>query len=344
MANEETITILVTAHFLPAWLERLQRISPNLNVILRPTDWDEKIPDELWHDVEILYTFPSFMHFPTRQQAPRLRWIQLYSAGADRLMQHELYQTDVQVTTASGVHATAIGEYVLMTMLAWFHRLPTLFSWQHERLWPRGVQRSSQFQPEELRDKTIGIVGYGSIGREVARLATAFGMRVLAMQRGNDHRDPGFIFPGVGDHEGTLPERYYSPQQLHEMLAECDVVVAGVPLTTETRGLFDDAAFRAMKSTAFFVNIARGDVADEDALIRALEEQRIAGAALDVFHQEPLPASSPLWSMPNVLISPHITGVNGQYDERAATIFIENVRQYVQKQPLYNLVDKGRGY
>jgi phosphoglycerate dehydrogenase-like enzyme len=164
------------------------------------------------------------------------------------------------------------------------------------------------------------------------------------MQRGTDHRDHGFQFPGVGDPEGRLPERYYSPEQLHEMLSESDIVLIAVPLTPQTQGMFDKAAFHAMKSTAFLVNIARGDVCNEADLISALQEKQIAGAALDVFQQEPLPSDSPLWHLPNVFISPHISGLTPEYDKRVAMIFAENLRRYLAGEPLYNVVDKQLGY
>jgi phosphoglycerate dehydrogenase-like enzyme len=231
-----------------------------------------------------------------------------------------------------------------MVILDWFHHFPLLQEWQKRGEWPPASEQEALFTPEELRGKTSGIVGYGSIGRQVARLASAFGMHVLAMQRGTDHRDRGFHFPGIGDLEGTIPERYYTPDQLHEMLGESDVVVIAVPLTPKTREMFDAAAFRAMKPTAFLVNIARGDIIDEKALIQALEEKQIAGAALDVFDQEPLPSTSPLWHLPNVFISPHVTGLTSQYDERALTIFYENLRRYLAGEPLLNVVDKTLGY
>src|SRR5260370_26040338 len=193
---------------------------------------------------------------------------------------------------------------------------------------------------KELRGKSMGIVGYGRIGRQVVRLAQAFGMRIFVIARWRDHRDRGYQIANVGDSQGTLPERYFVPEQLHGMLAECDVVVIAVPLTPSTRGMFNEAAFKAMKSTAFLVNIARGDVCNESDLIRALEEKQIAGAALDVFEHEPLPSDSPLWRLPNVLISPHISSLTPKYDERAAELFAENVRRYMTGEPLLNAVDR----
>jgi phosphoglycerate dehydrogenase-like enzyme len=341
--QNESRTILISAHFKPEWVERITQLAPNVHVELQRTLSHKEISDELWQHVEIWYSF-AFGTLPTPEQAPRLRWVQLYSAGAERALNTPLFQAGVRFTTVSGIHAVPIGEYVLMVALAWLHQLPVLFSWQQQSLWPKNVQRSPLFRPQNLRGKTVGIVGYGSIGREVARLMKGCGADVLAMQRGSNHHDTGFILPGVGDPEGMLPDRYYNFSQLHEMLAECDIVVVSVPLTAETRELFNADAFKAMKPGAFFINIARGDIVDEAALIHALEEQQIAGAALDVYHEEPLPASSPLWKLPNVILSPHITGIFAEYDELAATIFIANVERYLKGEPLYNEVDREKGY
>ena len=338
-----TRVVLITAPIEAYWREHLQSLSPDLQIERWDTRSGTPIPDSLWQEVEILYA--SFAtSLPSPEQAPRLRWVQLYSAGPDRVLDKALFQSKVSFTTTSGVHAINIAEYVFTMVLAWFHRLPRILEYQQQGRWASNRERTSLFAPEELREKTIGIVGYGSIGRQVARLAVAFGMHVLAMQRGTDHRDAGFQFPEIGDPNGMLPDRYYAPEQLHTMLSESDVVVIAVPLTPLTRGLFDEAAFRAMKSTAFLVNIARGDICNEAALIEALEKGRIAGAALDVFQEEPLPADHPLWHLPNVFISPHISGVTPYYNDRAAMIFEENLRRYLAGEPLFNVVDKRKGY
>lgn len=335
--------MLITAQLEAHWPERLQHLSPDLRIERWSTSSGRAVPVDAWREVEILYT--SFATpLPSPEQAPRLRWVQLYSAGPDPILNHPLFQAPVIFTTASGVHAVNIAEHVFTVILAWFHRFPRIHEWQQLGQWPSHLERSSLFVAEELRGKTIGIVGYGSIGRQIARLADAFGMCILAMQRNTDHRDYGFVFPGIGDPEGTLPSRYYTPDQLHSMLHESDAVVIAVPLTPKTRYLFDESAFQAMKSTTFLVNIARGEVCNEAALVRALEEKQIAGAALDVFHQEPLPPNSPLWHLPNVFISPHIAGLTPHYNEQAAMIFEENLRRYLVGEPLYNVVDKMQGY
>ena len=335
--------VLITAPLDAEKQRRLQGLSPELRVQVWRGQEMGAVPDALWRETEVLYT--SFATpLPTPEQARNLRWIQLYSAGPDQLLAHPLFASGVTFTTTSGIHAVAIAEYVFTMVLAWFHRLPRVLQWQQRGVWPERSERSALFTGEELRGKTLGIIGYGSIGRELARLAIAFGMRVLAMQRGDDHRDTGFVLPGVGDPEGTLPARYYTPDELHAMSGACDVVVIAAPLTEQTRGMFDDAAFQAMKASAFLVNIARGDICDEAALLRALREKRIAGAALDVFHKEPLPPGHPFWSLPNVFISPHSSGLSSLYDERAAAVFEENLRRYLAGEPFVNIVDKAQGY
>jgi len=335
--------VLITAPIEPHWQERLHALSPDLRVELWSGSSGTIVPAGLWRDVEILYT--SFAtSLPLPEQAPRLRWVQLYAAGPDPILSHPLFQSPVIFTTASGAHAINMAEYVFTMMLVWFHRFPQVLEWQKKGEWPSPSIRLSLFPGEEVYEKTLGIVGYGSVGRQIARLAHAFGMHVLAMQRGTNHKDRGFTFPNIGDPQGILPERYYTPEQLHSMLSECDVVVIAVPLTRQTRGMFNDAAFQAMKPTAFLVNIARGPICDEEALIRALEEERIAGAALDVFQQEPLPPNHPLWHLPNVFISPHSAGLSPHYNERAAGIFAENLQCYLAGTPLHNVIDKREGY
>jgi phosphoglycerate dehydrogenase-like enzyme len=336
-------TVLITAPLDEGWLERLRNLSPNLEIEWMPASSGRVVPDDLWRTIEILYTSFATI-FPSPENAPRLRWVQLYSAGADTIVSTPLFQAPIIFTSASGVHAVNMAEHVFSMVLAWFHRLPLMLERQRQRKWPPNSDRTTVFVAEELRGKTIGIVGYGSIGRQVARLARVFGMHVLAMHRDTDHHDRGFQFPGVGDPEGVFPDRYYTPDQLHTMLHESDVVVIAVPLTPHTRRLFDDTAFQAMKSTAFLVNLARGEICNESALVHALEERQIAGAALDVFHQEPLPANHPLWQLPNVFITPHSAGLTPQYNERAAMIFEENLHRYLAGYLLYNVVDKTLGY
>jgi phosphoglycerate dehydrogenase-like enzyme len=341
--------VLVTINLSSDQLDQLAGISPELRIVHHPIDsfgqahraLSDALDRDLLARAEVLYTLFAI---PRPEQAPNLRWVQLHSAGANQALALPLFQTSVIFTTTSGIHAIPIGEYVLATMLAWHHKLPRLHALQVSRQWPDERTRSRDFMADELRDKTLGIVGYGSIGRHVARLAVGFGMRVLALQRGSDHRDHGFVLPGTGDPEGTLPERYYPPEALRELLGASDVVVIALPLTPATRGLFDASAFAAMRPGAFLVNIARGEICDEAALVAALRDGRLAGAALDVFAREPLPSDDPLWALPNVILTPHISGLTPHYNERATALFAANLRRYLAGEPLYNVVDKHAGY
>jgi phosphoglycerate dehydrogenase-like enzyme len=232
----------------------------------------------------------------------------------------------ILLTNASGVHATPIGEYVLCMMLMFAKGAHTFVRAQQRREWVR-------YLPHELYGKTVGVVGLGHIGSEVARLAKAFGCYVIATRRSTSERSSG------GSVDELLPH-----SELHELLSRSDFVVLCVPLTPETRGLIGDAELRTMKPGAVLINIARGAVVDEAALIQALKDGTIAGAGLDVFEQEPLPEDSELWSLENAIISPHISGGTEIYNQRAVAIFCENLRRYLAGEPLMNLADVARGY
>ena len=338
----ETIRVLCTLRFTDDLLHQLRSVSSRLRVTQQTChDAGEVAAALAGHpEVEVLYTFdlPSNV----LDLVPRLRWIQLHSAGAEHVMDNPVAGSDVAVTTASGIHATPIAEYILASMLAHRWRVAMWTRCQRDGRWPQG--RWNLYARPELRDATLGIVGYGSIGREVGRLGQAFGMRVLALRRRSEKPDPGYAVNRTGDPEGGIPERFFPAEALHDMLAECDYVVIALPLTPATTHLIGEAELRAMKPTGYLVNIARGSIVDQPALIRALYEGWIAGAGLDVFEQEPLPPDSPLWEMENVLISPHVAGFTPRYDERAAGLFAQNLARYLAGQSLLNLVDKSRGY
>ena len=335
------IHILSTMKFDSALLDQIRAVSERIILTQHTARDDRAVPAEAFEQAEVLYTFGVL---PQPEQAPHLHWVQLNSAGVNHVIQHLLFASDVMFTTMSGLHAINIGEYVLASILAWTRHLPELLDLQRKKQWPS--DRWLCCQPTELRGSTVGIVGYGSIGREVARLAKAFGMRVLALKRRSESAgEPGaFEVAGLGDPAGVLPDALYGPEQLREMLAQCDFVVLAVPLTQETRGMIGEAELRVMKPAAYLVNIARGEVCDEAALIHALQDKWIAGAGLDVFTQEPLPETSPLWTLPNVILTPHISGFTPHYDQRGVDIFCENLRRYIAGQTLLNLVDKPAGY
>jgi phosphoglycerate dehydrogenase-like enzyme len=250
---------------------------------------------------------------------PRLRWFQSTSAGVDELIDAGYGERGVAVTTSSGVHATPIGEFALHFMLMFAKQAARSLRSQQAKRWER-------FTPAELKDATVGIVGLGHIGSEVARLAKGFGCRVLAFDRLRSDAGPAELV------------------DLPKLLAESDYVVLSVPLSIETRHLIGEAELRAMKPSAVLINICRGLVVDEAALIRALKEGWIAGAGLDVFEREPLPPESELWGLENVIITPHVSGANVHYFDRAVPIFCENLRRYLDGRPLLNAIDPARGY
>ena len=254
-----------------------------------------------------------------------------------------LHQPEVVATTLSGASSSQVAEHIVMMFLTLGHHLPDLGAHQKRGEWPK--DRWERFSPRELRDSTVGIVGYGSIGRQVARLLQPFGARVLAVKRDAMHpEDRGFTPEGMGDPQGDFVHRLYPPQALRHMLKECDFVAVTVPLTGETRNLINEEALAVMKPTAYLVDVSRGGVIDQNALIAALRERKIAGAALDVFLEEPLPAESPLWKISNVILTPHISGNTPFYYERAMDLFAYNLQRYLAGQPLANQYTPHLGY
>jgi phosphoglycerate dehydrogenase-like enzyme len=266
------------------------------------------------------------------EMTPALKWAQLTSAGVDALINHSLVQSkSITVTTASGVHATTISEYIIGAMLTFAKNFRK--SWRSQ-----GESRWQPYWPQELEDATVVIIGVGAIGRRTAELAKGLRMRVLATRRSCERRTAGA--------EAGAPaiDEMFPPRELRAMLAEADYVVLALPLTNSSRGLIGEAEIAAMKPNAVIVNIARGSVIDQDALIAALKEDRIAGAALDVTSPEPLPPDNELWTLENVMITPHISGGTPRYMERVVDLLCDNLSRYVAGEQLLNVVDVSRGY
>lgn len=332
------LNVLVTMPFTDAQLDRLRAVSPDLTVTRAQAEAAD------YSRTDILYA-----QNPPRDlsRAPRLRWVQLHMAGVNALHDHPLYtESDVPLTTTSGVHAPAIAEYAIAVLLALAHRVPRMVEWQARGVWPPDAQRWPLFVPTEIRRATLGIIGYGSIGREVARIATtAFAMSVLACKRNPAARsDLGYREPGTGDPDGRLPEAWFPPEGLPELLVRSDVVVMCAPLTPETQGMIGERELGRMKPSAYLINVGRGATVDEAALARALATRRLAGAAVDVFAQEPPPVGHPLYAVEGALLSPHVSGFVPSYDDRCTDLFAENLRRFLGGAPLLNLVDRSRGY
>jgi phosphoglycerate dehydrogenase-like enzyme len=313
---------------------------PGAEIIDRACRTPEAALELIVEGCEVLLTF--IVPNDLEDRAPQLKWIQLLSAGADHAI-GALKSDRIAMTTASGIHATAISEYTLASMLAYAHRFHLMLRAQLKHEWMRtGAFRGNI---SELSGKTIGIIGYGSIGRETARLARALGMRVLALKHDpNTHRDPGWCPPNLGDPEGVIPEKFYGADQREEILRESDYISLTLPLTEHTRKLIGAREIAAMRPGAFIVNIGRGEVIDESALIDALRAGKIGGAGLDVFEKEPLPPESPLWDFENVILTPHMSGANSGYMDKACELFADNLRRFNSGQPLLNIVDRRLGY
>ena len=332
------VNVLVTTAFDEARLDRLRRISPDLTVTRAEADTAD------YSRAEILYA-GALPHDPGR--APGLKWVQVHMAGVNGLYEHPIYANRaIALTTASGVHAATVAEYAITALLALAHRVPRMVEWHGRGTWPPDEQRWPLFVPTAVRGATLGVIGYGSIGRELARIAkTAFAMRVLACKRDPSRRaDPGYCPTGTGDPEGALPDAWFSPAQLPDLLTKSDVVVMCAPLTRETQQMIGARELGAMKKTAYFINVGRGASVDERALAAALVEKRIAGAAVDVFVQEPPAKGHPLYAVDNVIVSPHVSGFVASYDDDCCTLFAENLRRYLTGAPLLNLVDRAKGY
>lgn len=335
------INILVTLPFPKNLISNLENISPRLDITVHEATKPDEIPDDLWKKTEVLYT--NYV-LPTAEQAPELRWIQFHWAGIDHILDDPiLRKPDLVSTSLSGASASQVAEYIMMMLLALGHHLPMLFDHQKRHEW--SGERWEVFRPQELRQSTVGIVGYGSIGRQLARVLHPFGTIVLATKRDAMHpADRGYIPEGMGDQEGNFVHRIYPTEALNSMLKECDFVVITLPKTGETENLISTEALEVMKPTSYLIDISRGGIIDHSALIPALKEKKIAGAALDVFPEEPLPEDNPLWELPNVIVTPHISGITPYYDERAVEMFSANLERYLANQPLFNQIDINLGY
>ncbi len=340
------VRVLIGTPLDAALVERVRAVDPRLAVTFRPELLgtpryvaDHHPPDgrdeaaeatfrALLAETEVLFDFDAKTAPHLTTLAPRLRWVQATSAGVGQAVRSfGLHETDVIVTTASGVHAGPLAEFVIMAMLMFTKRYPYLAALQERREFER-------LCTGELPGRTLAIVGPGRVGREIARLARPFGLRLTALGRTN--RPAAEL--GV--------DRVYTRDGLHAMLGEADFVTLIVPHTAETEGLIGAAEIAAMKPGAVLINIARGQVLDEDALLAALRSGHLAGAALDVFREEPLPPDSPFWALPNVIVSPHSASTADSEDRKIIDVFCENLRHYLDGRPewMRNVLDKERLY
>jgi phosphoglycerate dehydrogenase-like enzyme len=335
------VKIISTVALQPAHRAAISAAVPGAEIVDRQCRTPEEISALVAEGCDVLLSFR--MPNDVTERARGLKWIQLLSAGADHALAGPLKSSTIPITTASGIHATPIAEYTMASMLSYAHRIHLAIRAQMRREWTR----SGRFMAgvDEIRGLTLGIIGYGSIGRETARLGQAFGMKVLALKRNPAERtDSGWCPAGLGDPAGTIPARFFGPEQREEILRESDYISVTLPLTEHTRKFIGARELRAMKPGAYIVNIGRGEVIDEHAMAEALKAGKLGGAGLDVFEHEPLEASSPLWELENVILTPHISGANRGYMDKACELFVENLKRFASNHPLLNVVDPQLGY
>ncbi len=342
MTEDRKVKILSALSLTESQVERIKAVDHRIELHWYGRKDATRIPVDLWREAEILVT--SGTPLPPPDQTPALKWIQYNFAGVDKDFLQEVHlRGGIKLTSASGTMVSQMGEYVMMALLMLGHKAPEMLRYQQQKLWPE--HRIEKLEPVELRGSTVGIVGYGSIGREVARLLYPYGAKVLATKRDVMHpEDIGYVPEGLGDPMGNYFHRLYPDDALNAMLKDCDFVVVSPPLTAETYQMISTEQFAVMKPGAFLVNVSRGPVIDTDALIEAARSGKLGGAVLDVFEEEPLPAESPLWDTPNVVITPHIAGLSKKNMDTLIDLFVINIGRYLKGQEMYNLIDPELGY
>jgi glyoxylate/hydroxypyruvate reductase A len=339
----DPLVVMIACPLEPEHIDRIRAVDPRIELLhdadlvprpryvadhagspMKRTPEQEARFVEMLGRAEVVFDFPSGHYRDLPAVAPRLRWLQSTSAGIGQMVKRVgLDQTDITFTTASGVHARPLADFCLMAMLMFAKN----YQWMDR---DKKAKRWERYCGEELTGKTLAIVGVGRVGQEVARHGKRMDMRVTGMRRS----------------DATVPDvdKLYERPDLHAMLREADFLVLAAPHTPETEGIIGEAELGVLKPSAVLINIGRGVLVDEDALIRALGERRLAGAALDVLREEPPPQDSPLWDMPNVIISPHSASTVTQENARITDIFCDNLRRYMDGQPLRNVLDKTKLY
>lgn len=311
----------------PAWIrERLEKDFPE-HTFVQLQNYDrapEEIPDT---DVFIGWSLRPEQFIA----AKKLKWIHSPAAAVHQLMFPELIRSSVLLTNSTGIHGPVVAEHAIAVLLALAKRLPQAMQYQAKKIWSQDQLWQEQPRPREVADATVLVVGMGGIGSEFTVRAKALGMKVLAVREN----------PAKGNGGA---DAVFSPAQINEVLPQADYVFLCTPVTPATTGLINTERLRRMKPDSYLINVGRGPLIDEPALLDALQNRRIAGAALDVFNEEPLPADSPFWSLDNLLITPHTAAVTERLWERHYRLIVENLKRFIAGKPLLNEVDKTRGY
>jgi phosphoglycerate dehydrogenase-like enzyme len=320
-----SVTLLVLADPAAPWLKLLDSLGPDVRIIVR------NIADRVRESAPEADVIVNADHTPKLLSAAlplalRAKWVHSMWTGVDHVLSPEVLASPLPLTNGRGVFRRSLGEWSIAAMLYFSYNLRRMIRQQEAEVW-------QAFTTEELHGRTLGIIGYGGIGSTAAERARAFGMRIIALRRRPElfQNDP-FI------------DQTYAPAQINELMAASDYVLAAAPLTNETHGMIGEAQIAAMKLTGVIINVGRGAVIDEAALIRALEAGTIRGAALDVFATEPLPAGHPFYKLPNVLMSPHTADHVQDFVHLAVDCFLDNFQRFRTDRPLLNIVDKHAGY
>jgi phosphoglycerate dehydrogenase-like enzyme len=322
------LTPILSARYREADLERIRAVAPDARLVSVSL---EGLTDETLDDVEVLLRgpLPAATFDRLLARCPSLRWVHSATAGVERVLTPAAARRGLVITNARGVFSEPIAEYVLMMMLAVIRRLPQLLELQRERTWQPLAAR-------EMRDVTVGVVGLGSIGRAVARLALAFGARVVAVRRADGTEPLDADLAGI--------DRLLTPDALPELLAESDFTVLALPLTRDTEDLFDAHRLGLMKPGSWLINVARGGLVEERALVRALRSGHLGGAVLDTVRTEPVEPGSALYDVPNLILTPHTSWSSGRVLDRSIELFCDNLARFRAGEPLLNTVDPGKGY
>ncbi len=337
--RESTFTVLIASYLEPQYVERIRQVDSRLNVIFEPDLLGKpkypadhySVPERsaeqearwraLLAQADILFDFDYSHREDLPDLAPQLRWIQASSAGIGQYVKR--YNYDIRLpntlfTTSSGIHARPLAEFCVMAVMMHYKRILPMLRAQAQHRWER-------FAGTDLEGRTMAIVGLGRIGVQVARMSRDLGMKVI----GTNVESPASF----------VVDQFFPSERLHEMLPLADVLVLCVPHTPKTEKMIGEKELALLKPGAYLINIARGAVVDEPALIEALQSGHLSGAALDVFAEEPLPATSPFWDMENVLVSPHSASTSDRENERLTNLFCDNLRRFLDGRPLLNVLN-----
>lgn len=315
--------MVITRNIDQDYITQINAMIPDWELIVGK---DKNIWQKHLKDAEIIAGWHNGIEEYCLAPYSKLKWLQSWSAGVDYLPLEEMDSRNIYLTSANGVHAYPISETIFALMLGLTRKIHTYVKNQQKKTWHHAHMGL------EIHEKTIGIIGVGTIGKETAKIAKAFGMHVLGVRHSGKPED--------------YVDEMYTPDQLDQLLPKCDYVVVTLPLTKETNQMFGAEQFKQMKTSAFFMNIGRGEIVVEADLIQSLKEGTIAGAGLDVFETEPLSPESPLWEMENVIITPHTSGSTDHYNQRVIeNILIPNLKEYLSSNiPSINLVNFSKGY